>query len=250
MADDYAVAGATFRAVDVSGKLYQVVILADDEGAVLLPLTDAELRAADVKVTLDSEAVVLGAGSAAIGKLAANSGVDIGDVDVLSLPDAVAVGKAAADAAASGNPVLIGGRAYATPPSAVSADGDVVHQWLDRLGRTIIGTRATLRTPVNYQVAYSASQTAATVYTPASGKKLCCTHLAISASGAGAVKLFDGSDTAANAWSPNLTLAANGGWDAHFSDENPLVMSAADNLLKYTSGAGAAGSIWLHGWEE
>ena len=39
----------------------------------------------DVPITLDSEAVVLGAGSAAIGKLAANSGVDIGDVDVTSL---------------------------------------------------------------------------------------------------------------------------------------------------------------------
>ena len=42
--------------------------------------------AGDLKVTLDSEAVVLGVGSAAVGKLAANSGVDIGDVDVLSLP--------------------------------------------------------------------------------------------------------------------------------------------------------------------
>jgi len=36
----------------------------------------------DVPVTLDGEAVVLGAGAAAIGKLAANSGVDIGDVTV------------------------------------------------------------------------------------------------------------------------------------------------------------------------
>jgi hypothetical protein len=42
--------------------------------------------AGDLKVTLDSEAVVLGTGAAAIGKLAANSGVDIGDVDILSLP--------------------------------------------------------------------------------------------------------------------------------------------------------------------
>lgn len=50
------------------------------------PLTDDELRAADVPVTLDGETVVLGAGSATIGKLAANSGVDIGDVDVTSLP--------------------------------------------------------------------------------------------------------------------------------------------------------------------
>lgn len=39
----------------------------------------------DVPITLGGEAVVLGAGSAAIGKLAANSGVDIGDVDVASI---------------------------------------------------------------------------------------------------------------------------------------------------------------------
>jgi hypothetical protein len=49
------------------------------------PLTDTQLRASDVKVTLDSEAVVLGAGTAAFGKLVANSGVDIGDVDVTSI---------------------------------------------------------------------------------------------------------------------------------------------------------------------
>lgn len=72
-------------------------------------LTDAELRATDVKVSLDSEVVAvsnagltelaaaidtevqvdvvgsLPAGTNAIGKLAANSGVDIGDVDVLSI---------------------------------------------------------------------------------------------------------------------------------------------------------------------
>jgi hypothetical protein len=46
--------------------------------------------AGDLKVTLDSETVVLGTGSAAIGKLAANTGVDIGDVDVLSLPNKLA----------------------------------------------------------------------------------------------------------------------------------------------------------------
>ena len=41
----------------------------------------------DGKITAcNTGAVVLAAGSAAIGKLAANSGVDIGDVDVLSLP--------------------------------------------------------------------------------------------------------------------------------------------------------------------
>lgn len=39
----------------------------------------------DVPITLGGEAVVLGAGTAAFGKLAANSGVDIGDVDITSI---------------------------------------------------------------------------------------------------------------------------------------------------------------------
>jgi len=43
---------------------------------------------ADVDI-VTGETIVLGAGSAAIGKLAANSGVDIGDVDVTSLPGAL-----------------------------------------------------------------------------------------------------------------------------------------------------------------
>ncbi len=150
----------------------------------------------------------------------------------------------------SQDPVMVGGRAYAVAPSAVSADGDAVWAWFDRYGRLHVADRATGKTPVKFQVAYSASQTAATVYTPASGKKLCLAHLVISASAAGTVKLFDGSDASGNAWSPVLSLAANGGWDAHLSNEFPLVMSAADNVLKYTSGAGAAGSIWGYGWEE
>lgn len=87
-------------AVDADGKLQvggiaitditvSEVEIANDVGnpvPVTGPLTDTQLRAADVKVTLDSEAVVLGAGTATIGKLGANSGVDIGDVDVTSLP--------------------------------------------------------------------------------------------------------------------------------------------------------------------
>jgi hypothetical protein len=56
----------------------------------------------------------LPAGTAAIGKLAANDGVDIGDVDVTSLPASTntieVVGDAAEDAAVAGNPLLSGGR--------------------------------------------------------------------------------------------------------------------------------------------
>jgi hypothetical protein len=77
----------------------------------------------------------LPAGTNAIGKLAANNGVDIGDVDVASVAGTVTVGgTAAADAAASGNPVYVAGRASAAAPSDVSADGDVVPAWRLRNG--------------------------------------------------------------------------------------------------------------------
>lgn len=59
------------------------------------------------KVAIDGTVTVgtvtLGAGSAAIGKLAANSGVDIGDVDVTSLPAATTVFSDAAANTGAGN---------------------------------------------------------------------------------------------------------------------------------------------------
>lgn len=52
--------------------------------AASVPVTMANNQT-DIKITLDSEAVVLGAGTAGIGKLTANDGVDIGNVDVASI---------------------------------------------------------------------------------------------------------------------------------------------------------------------
>jgi hypothetical protein len=264
MADDFTMAqdasGVTIRAKEIGSKLYQGVLVniggtADspwdgvvqctgydtpDDAASQDPVSIAAVADADgspTPVDADGDVVRI---------LADRSG----RVWVVPYGDTSVVGKAAADAAVGGNPLLIAGRASAATPTAVSADDDVAYFWLDRYGRLTIRTRPTGKTTVHAQVAYSASQTAATVYTPTSGYKLCVTHLVVSASAAGAVKLFDDSDSSGNAWSPNLSLAANGGWEAHFSDEHPLVMSAVDHVLKYTSGSGAAGSIWLHGWEE
>lgn len=87
--------GGSDLAVDVvDSKLWQAILVgfSTADGAASVVMADTGLPVvlqtghADIKVTLDSEAVVLGAGSAAIGKLAANTGVDIGDVDILSLP--------------------------------------------------------------------------------------------------------------------------------------------------------------------
>lgn len=95
--------------------------------------------------------VALPAGTNAIGKLAANSGVDIGDVDVTSLPNVTlaagtntneVVGDVAHDAVAAGNPLLQGGYASAAAPSDVSADGDAVRTWHLRNGSQVVNLAA------------------------------------------------------------------------------------------------------------
>jgi hypothetical protein len=68
---------------------------------------------------------------------------NIGDVDVLTLPNVTlaagtntneVVGDVAHDAAAAGNPLLVGGYASAAAPADVSADGDAVRAWRLRNG--------------------------------------------------------------------------------------------------------------------
>ena len=99
-----------------------VVDLGSTDNAVLDAIA-ASLALLDNSIQSGNELQVdivgsLPAGSAAIGKLAANSGVDIGDVDVTSLPASTntieVVGDAAEDAAVAGNPLLSGGRYDAT----------------------------------------------------------------------------------------------------------------------------------------
>lgn len=76
---------------------------------------------------------------------------NIGDVDVLTLPNVTlaagtntneVVGDAAHDAAAAGNPVLLGAYASAAAPSDVSADADVVRLWALRNGAQAVAVTA------------------------------------------------------------------------------------------------------------
>ena len=102
MADNLDVtpgSGKTIRADEVGTTLLQVIKIAlGGDGAEDLLLDSGQQTMAnslpvvlssdhtDINVSLDGEEVVLGAGTNAIGKLAANDGVDIGDVDVASQP--------------------------------------------------------------------------------------------------------------------------------------------------------------------
>lgn len=84
-------AGANFASDDVGGVHYPVCKLAfgvDDTATWVSssnPFPVTAVNGGTFAVQVDNNPV-LGAGTNAIGKLAANSGVDIGDVDVLSLP--------------------------------------------------------------------------------------------------------------------------------------------------------------------
>lgn len=78
-------------------------------------------------------------GSNAIGKLAANSGVDIGDVDVTSA--VITGGGVADDGTTPGNPIMIGGKAVetdGTDPTSVSAEDDVAILRTDRNRRLLV----------------------------------------------------------------------------------------------------------------
>jgi len=147
--------GSTLAADDITSVLYQRVKLVegadgvnDGDVSAANPLP-VELRDADGTAAADITSIkaavelidnavsgtelqvdivaALPAGTNAIGKLASNTGVDIGDVDVLSLPASTntieVVGDAAENAAVAGNPVLSGGRYDLTPRTL--GDGDV-----------------------------------------------------------------------------------------------------------------------------
>jgi hypothetical protein len=154
--------GTTIATDQVGSNHYQLIKLAFG------PLDTATLVAAAAGLPVDVQnASIAVTGTfwqatqpvslASLPALAAGTN-NIGDVDVLTLPslpaggnvigsvtqsgtwnvgtvtDASVQGKAAHDAAVTGNPLLAGGFASAAAPTAVSADGDVVRAWYLRNG--------------------------------------------------------------------------------------------------------------------
>lgn len=72
---------------------------------------------------------------------------NIGNVDIVTMPNVTLaagtntneiVGDVAQDAVIAGNPVSVGGRASSAVPTAMSANGDSVYQWLDLSGATVV----------------------------------------------------------------------------------------------------------------
>ena len=205
-----------------------------------------------VSIGTDGE-VMLKAGSAAIGKLGANSGVDIGDTDVTSVDPGVAatnLGKAEDAAHSSGDVGVMALAVRKDAAVATAAANDYVPLLTDAVGQLWTHQGENGKTRIGIQVALSASQTGGTVWDPTAGKKFVLTSIVVSCVTAGLVRFFDNTDTAASlAIGPILNLTAGGGWDHSWPVDMPYRSATADNVLKYTSGT-FVGSVYVEGWEE
>lgn len=104
------------------------------------------------------------------------------------------------------------------------------------------------KTPVRSVTTWSESQTAQAVWTPAGGKKFVVESLIFSSTsaGAGSIVVFDNSDSSANTIA-KLDLGNSQHIQIVFPGGHPS--STADNVLRYTTGAGADGYLTVFGYE-
>lgn len=224
---------------EISGIHYQRIKITDGTAESTTPVMTGEgtktnaLRvvlptdASDVKVTLDGETVTVsdGGGSLTVdGTVAVSGAVPVTDnAGSLTVDD-------------GGLSLTVDGTV------AVSSIGGTVNvREVDIWG---------VRTRVSKRVAVSASQTGATVWQPTTGKRFVLTKLIYSASAAGTIQLFDGTDSGNTVVTPIMSIAANGGFVLDWPVWAPYRSAAVNNILKYTSGSGAAGSLYVEGWEE
>lgn len=243
------------------------------------PLTDTQLRATAVPVSLASvpshpvtnagtfpvqatlaaettkvigtvnvasgQTVGLVAGSAAIGKLAANSGVDIGDVDVTSGPTGASAfqvqGTVAHDGVAANNPVLNAGFAVNAEPAAV-ANGDVARLLTDLVGKLITLPYAN---PENFVAGKTADITGtsdtAVIAAQGAGVRIYVTHIIVTNSHATVgtfVLVKDGSTEIYNGYA----AAAGGGFALTLPVPLRLTANTALNVACATTGANVRAS--------
>lgn len=172
-----------------------------DTAQTALDAIAASLSVIDDWDSSDTAKVTLQTGSAAIGKLAANSGVDIGDVDVTSLP---------------------------ATPAGTNAIGKMLPPDVD------------VTTHTNYAKKYYTNSGAVTdgiVWSPAAGKRWHVVSMFINVSAAATVTFEDdkaGGDEAVM----KMELAANSGVAYNFAEKYPLASGedAADLLVTTSAG--------------
>lgn len=180
----------------------------------------------------------LPAGTNAIGKLAANSGVDIGDVDVTSA--VITGGGIADDSTTPGNPVMVGGSAKSpdgTDPGNVSAENDVTRVITD-LNRRLYTNPYSPRTLSFHSDGSSALTDTTVVADPGDGFQIVVLSIMFSTGAATACNIFfeEGSTKVLGPW----YLEAVAGRGVFWSGYKPITASTA---LTVTTSASIAQSL-------
>lgn len=194
---------------DPFGANADAIVAAGAAGSIQAKLRRATQGLEDLK-----SLIVLAAGTNAIGKLAANSGVDIGDVDVVSLTGS----SIAHDGVDSGNPHKIGGKAVAhgTNPTAVAA-ADRTDWYFNRAGVPfVIGGHPNVLTKQLNITDADGAQTDTAIVTVGAGAKIVVTHITVAldsattASGGVAVRIGFGTSNTPAADSAGIVLSHPG----------------------------------------
>jgi len=199
----------------------------------------------------------LPAGTNAIGKLAANSGVDIGDVDVLTMPNVTlaattntieVVGDVAHDTGVGGNPVQVAGAACAMADSApgnrVSAATDVTRLATSLDGGVFVHPHGPQIW--SYHLDTSTAQTDASVHAaPGAGLSLYVTDIVISLGAATALNVFF-EEGATKVLGPYYLEAINGrGMHLKFGTPKKIT---ANTALTITTSASVAQCVDVTGF--
>lgn len=222
------------RTEATNGNHRQVVVLGDPATNAGVAPVDATAGlkvdlGADNDVTVTSGTITavtaitnaLPAGTNAIGKLAANSGVDIGDVDVTS---AVITGGAVAhDSADSGNPIKVGAKAIAALSGAtLVAAADRTDNQSDLDGALIVRNNFALGDLVNGNASNTDGTSTQVLAAGAAGVKHYITDITITNMSATDIYV-ELKDNTTVKWT--FPVPANGGVTHHFA--SPLAGTAA-----------------------
>lgn len=187
----------------VEGSLSSLVTQTDGVEASLTTLAGA---VAGTEMQVDVVAA-LPAGTNAIGKLAANTGVDIGDVDVTSIIPGVGatnLGKAEDAVHASGDTGVMALAVRSDTAAATGANGDYVPILVDALGHQHV---ALPRVSASTDVSLASSATSAQLLAANTSRR----GLMLTNTDANAVYLYYG--TTATASKFTVKIAADGYWE-------------------------------------
>ena len=223
-----------------SSGTQRVISASDDPAVTALQILDNIVSGSEAQVDV---VAALPAGTNAIGKLAPNSGVDIGDVDVTSLPGIV--GTVADDSPTPGAPVMVGGQAVSpdgTDPGNVSAEADVVRFQTDLNRRQFVNTRHA-RWWSYHEDSANALTDQAVQADPGDGYEIVITEIMFSTGAATACNIFfeEGASKILGPW----YLEAVAGRGVLWRGEKHVTVSTA---LTVTTSAAIAHSLDVQGY--